>query len=319
MSESSWRKRNDPSYGRTVEPPIVSQTKSPTDIATERGLVICNPMEIEGNCVKGKSSDLNPDELRFSLLYWDKLAWPKSRGIDFGENHDALFLRQSGILSRPVPKRDTFSALGDILLHGQFSILKELDMIQPGQWAMAQGENSLSLHPDFKESTKSGDWVVELHRAIPIPAGDVPLQEILEFKYRRRDELLLLRSHFEALASEISVSSDPEITLRDKIAEVDSACANLLEVGREWRWPIKLGSWNASITVEPVKMASYAAGFATAADRVYSVGMPACMAIAAATALASTLSLKPSSFEFQGIKRPRNPYRYAYSIDAELR
>lgn len=190
-------------------------------------------------------------------------------------------------------------------------------MIQPGKWAFAQGENFLSIHPSIPGPAAVASTLLELQRAVPIPKDDVPLQEILEFKYRRRDELMLFRVHFEALASEISISEDPAAALDAKLQDIDHACANLLEVSREWQWPVRLGSMNASVSFEPVKMMTNAAK-AYSLAREKGLGLTASTAIAGGTAALSTVSFKPSGFGLQNIRRAKSPYRYAYSINEEL-
>lgn len=75
--------------------------------------------------------------------------------------------------------------------------------------------------------------MLELHRAIPIPKHDVPLAEVLEFKECRRDELLLLRQHLDTFARDIEHATDKAVALAAKVAEIDQACANLLELRRQ--------------------------------------------------------------------------------------
>lgn len=75
--------------------------------------------------------------------------------------------------------------------------------------------------------------LVELHRAIPIPMNDVPFDEVLEFKHRRYDQLLLLRYLLESFVSKIEASADNTQAREKCIAELDQACADLLAVGKE--------------------------------------------------------------------------------------
>lgn len=307
MGESAWRKKNDPNYGKPPPPPDPD----------ERGLVISSPIELRGTAVFMKSSELDPEELRFSLLYWDKFVWPQNMLIRGGEGPDARFLMGEGLLTRPEAKRINGNT-SDIFLYNQVLNLQELDTLQPGQWAMAQGERTLSSSPEYKQFTTTHGALLELHRAIPIPDADIPLNEILEFKHKRRSELLALRKHFEDLSSYISASDDPELALQEKLAEVDKACADLVAVGREWQYPIKLGSWNASFNLDLTK-ATLAAEKAFSKSMEHSLGLTTSIVAAAGTALLSTVSFKPSSFALQGLRRPASPYRYAYSMDKDLR
>ncbi|MEH6436711.1 DUF6236 family protein [Massilia sp. DD77] len=312
MGQSSWRKKHDPNYGKPAE-----ESPAKTSSDTMRGLVISNPIELLGEAVHLKSSDLDAEELRFSLMYWDKLAWPTNPLLEIAGSSDSLFLEEVGVLSRPVPKPSEGHASNRIL-HAHTSVFEELDTVQPGQWALSWSERSMSFHPAFKDFSEPRSTLLELHRAIPIPDVDIPLAEILEFKERRRDELMLLRTHFEKLTAEIEASEEPTEKLISQLREVDAACANLVQLGREWQWPVRLGSLNSSVSFEPMKAISSGWAAYLAGER-YNLSLPATAAIVGAAALGSVISWKPSDFAIQNIRRPKSPYRYAYSIDAELR
>ena len=68
MGEAKLRKQTDPNFGQV-----------PKNGLSYRGLVVSPPIEIEGNRLFAKSSNLDAQELRFSLLFWDRLVWPSSR------------------------------------------------------------------------------------------------------------------------------------------------------------------------------------------------------------------------------------------------
>ena len=62
-----------------------------------RGLIISNPMQIDivNHSLSGKGG-LDPSELRFSLLYWDKLVYPSNNLISFGGGDNEEFLISVG-------------------------------------------------------------------------------------------------------------------------------------------------------------------------------------------------------------------------------
>lgn len=298
MGEAKRRKQTEPNFGRV-----------PRD-ANYRGLVVSPPIEIEGSRLFAKSSNLDPQELRFALLFWDRLVWPSSRAIHFASGPDETFLESAGILSRPEYTFNGDGAQG--IARGQIQAYQDLERSEPGVWALAQGENSLLLKDGFADEGRGS--LVELHRAIPIPKQDVPLAEILEFRQRRRDELVLLRHHLETFVSEIEGSADKPLALQKRVAELDQACANLLSVGREWQFPVYLSNLKASFSLSPVK-------FLHAVGEGWEMGKPhglaAASAVAAAFGAASTLDIK-ADYGLRTMKRPTSPYRYAYRIVNEL-
>ena len=192
MGEAKRRKDSEPNFGRIPKSPSI------------RGLVVSPPIEIEGTSLRIKHSNLDPQELRFALLFWDRLVWPSSRAIYISSGPDESFLEAEGVLTRP-----DYTINGDMaqgVLKGQIQAFLDLNRREPGAWALAQGENSLLLRDGLV--MEGNGALVELHRAIPIPKHDVPLAEILEFRLKRRDELLLLRQQLESFVFEIESSSD---------------------------------------------------------------------------------------------------------------
>jgi hypothetical protein len=299
MGEARRRKQADPNYGR-------SPKRSPA-----RGLVVCPPLEIEGTRLHAKSSNLHPQELRFALLFWDKLVWPSSRAIHFASSPDEEFLQSARVLTRPDYTFNGDAAQG--IGRGQIQAYLDCEQSEPGVWALAQGENALLLRDStFEESAGA---YVELHRAIPIPKHDVPLAEILEFKLRRRDELLLLRQNLDSFVSDIQAAADRSAALKPRIAEIDKACANLLSVGKEWQFPVCLSDFKASFSLSPVSfLPAVAAGWTLGQQ----YGLVAAAAAAASAGVASTLEIN-ADYGLRSIRRPASPYRYAYRIRQEIR
>jgi len=276
-----------------------------------RGIVISSPVTIERRKLQSISGNLDPQELRFSLLFWDELVWPQNNLIQLAapDDPDRDFLEQCRVLTRPLQ----FYQGGDvatIMAHTMLSKFEELENREPGKWSLAQGERAFNLiHP-----SKAPGAMIELLRAIPIPKKDVPLSEILEFKQRRRDELLNFRAHLDSLALQIAQSENPTDLLSAKLIEIDLACSNLLEVGREWRFPMHLSSIKASLNIEPTKVAMYAGSAYFGATHL---GLPLAAAAAGLAAAGSIINIK-SDIGFRSIRRARSPYRYAYEIDREL-
>lgn len=130
MGQARVRKQTEPTYG--IVPKIPSQ----------RGLIISNPikLDVKNNIVQGQGG-LNPSELRFSLLYWDKLARPDSNIIRFGGGDDENFLISAGILTRPTIFHQGGNA-ASVLLDTFIGAMNQLETSEPGVWSLSQGEQS---------------------------------------------------------------------------------------------------------------------------------------------------------------------------------
>jgi hypothetical protein len=298
MGDAKQRKRSDPNYGRI-----------PKD-AEHRGLVVSPPLEIEGGSIRLKQNNMDPVELRFALLFWDRLVWPCSDFIQLHSNQDEQFLETAGIL-----RRQTFHVDGNVaqaIAHGQIQTYLDLENAQPGVWALAQGENSFLFKEGFAEAGTGA--LVELHRAIPIPAQSVPFAEILEFKQRRNAELTALRYHLDSFVREIEISQDKSLALQQRVAEIDQACANLLILCKEWQFPVLLSDFKASINFNVARSAA-SMGFAW--NVAAPLGHLTATAAAAAIGAASIIDIK-ADYSLRSIKRPLSPYRYASHAHEEL-
>lgn len=299
MGEARRRKATDPNYGKIPKHMLSC------------GLVISPPIEVEAQNLHIKRCNIDPFELRFSLLYWDKLVWPSSRIIHLTSNDDENFLEEVGVLSRPEYNFNGYAAHS--VVASQIQAFLDREKAEPGSWAMAMGESSLLINDANFEQGKGA--LIELHRAIPVPSAEVPLNEILEFKVRRKDELLALRHHLNQLLSEVQASSNVQEALEKKIAEVDSACADLLKVGKEWQFPVYVSNLKASFSISARTIGPWAAGGWLMGQ---SFGLPAAAAVAATAAALSSLEIK-GDVGLRSLRRPPSPYRYALKAYEELR
>ncbi|MDC7700189.1 DUF6236 family protein [Vogesella indigofera] len=297
MGEAKRRSSNDKFFG-----------KIPKSIEM-RGIVVSPPLEIDGTRLFARMSNLHPQELRFSLLFWDKLVWPSSRSIHFASGPDEIFLESAGILTRPDYTFDGDGATGIAL--GQIQAFIDFNEKNPGAWSLSQGEDSLLIKNGFSQI--SAGTSLELHRAIPIPKYDVPLAEILEFKHRRRDELLYFRHHLESLIPSLSNANRRE-DIDTAIQKIDAACADLVKVGREYQFPMYLSNLKANLSISPSKLVpSSLAGFAVG----NSFGLTAASAAAGLAAIGSMIEIK-ADINFRSAKKEVSPFKYVYRIHNEL-
>lgn len=125
MGEAARRMRADPYYG-----------------VPSRGLVISPPMEIHGNSIHIKRASLDAQELRYSLLFWDKLVWPNSNLISIGSGPEAQLLEQAKVLSRPRLVSHDSGDLAAMTARLHVEAFAQLEAQEPGRWSLATGERS---------------------------------------------------------------------------------------------------------------------------------------------------------------------------------
>lgn len=308
MGEAKRRAASDPNFGRPI----------PTSAA--RGLVVRVPRtdDGEGFTIHG---NLDAQDLRSWLLFWDRLAWPFSTLIGLGgDGPDEHFLIEAGVLHRPVindGKGLLVQEIPEILERTHVRAFMDLEKREPGQWSIALGAHSRSLRE--RHMLPDAGALVELHGAFPVPNADVPLNEVIEFKNRRSDELSNLRAELDGFVAAVNQATDKEAEIRKHLATIDGACADAIKVSREWGFPVRLANVKASVELRP---------FVTAAGGVIGIGaslnqgLPASAAVLAGVggAIAATApALKISAdFGWRGLKSRLGPYRYVYQYHKEL-
>lgn len=294
MGQAKTRKLTDPFYGKPKRP-------------TVRGLIISPPTVINGQDLD-ITGTLNPVDLRFSLMFWDRLCWP-SLPFDYCGCEDALDLEKIGILHRP--EIQIYGNVLNIVQEAPYRALQLLEESDPGVWAIGQGENA--VHAQSIEEPTTKDLYISLLSSVPIPQKSVPIAEILEFKAKRRSELLAFRAHLDDVVAEIKGSSDSHQELINQKGKLEFACSDLRRVAREWQFPVHISDFSASLDYDIIK--AFNGGSAGWAFE-QSIG---------GNGLTSTLiGLTGSQFKmtgrpkFRNPKLPASPYKYAYKLNQEL-
>ncbi|WP_339416138.1 DUF6236 family protein [Pseudomonas sp. RL_105y_Pfl1_103] len=294
MGESKFIKAHNSNYENTKKP-------SPA-----RGLIINNPMYLNSDSFGSNNPQLMGQELRATLLYWDRIALPLNNIIRVEPSKDVRYLESAGIL-----KLHEIRVSGDMkegLRKIPGEVLRHYESRQPGAWSLGSGENSILVMDGSAE--KDEGTLIQLYNAIPIPAEDVPLNEVLEFKQRRRPELLAIRNHLDNLAVEINNSSDSPEKLKGALQNIDSTCSDLAKVCREWQTPFYMSNLKVSLNFNIAKAIKDGSAVWNAFES-YQLGMTAKVAGAAFAAVQSQIEFKPD-IRLRSIKRPVSPFRYIY-------
>jgi Family of unknown function (DUF6236) len=311
LGEARKRKAHDPNYGKVpkagISLPTHASMPSPVDAVPrlgkfERGLVISPPVELDlaANMLMSKGA-MDLAALRLDLLFWDRLARPDGP-IGFPRTPEEDFLETVSVLF--APRYPGFSGgMEDIVFHTHLQGFFDLDQREPGSWALSQGSNSVLVRDGILVEGRG--VTLTLLNAIPVPDVTVALQDVLEFRVRRRDEMLALRSEIENFYSLVLAAEDQDLALLHYKEKVEAACIDILRVAKERQFPIRMGDWSASIDMNE-------AGFQAIKTwgLAQSVGMDA---LTSAFVLKVNLGL--------GLARSRiakSPYRYVAHIHRDL-
>ncbi|MCV9965425.1 DUF6236 family protein [Pararhizobium sp. BT-229] len=248
-----------------------------------------------------KSLLLDPQDLRTSLLFWDKLDYPSQNVATIGLQPEAKYLSDVGILQRTLVTLPLMNP-GDAIRIAHTTAFRQLEEKEPGKWSVASSANSVTFADD--ELIAKRGLLVRLFGAIPVPDKDVPLNEILEFKEKRHAELVSLRHHLEAIYSRIASADDKPLAECSEFEALDVAIRDHTRVSIEGGLKQKLSDISANLSVSNAAVASIAAVAG------YSQGLPIVNALLAGLAASISVDVGVS---LKGAKDTSNPFRYITS------
>ncbi|MDO6591729.1 hypothetical protein DS901_13375 [Loktanella sp. D2R18] len=194
----------------------------------------------------------DPGELRRAILYWDFVWRPELRFVPGIVTTDEKFLVECGVYSvDPASwiKPEPWPGLSDYITETYQSCFEREEETDPGAWVVSHGEGGLDIQPS--DSLQSGRGAVaKLCRALPVPCEDVPLQDLLEFRQRRKEEIDSLRFEIDGLFSRVVNSQDTDFEFRRAVSEIDQKCADVVKVGRESKISFSLSDVSYNFSFE---------------------------------------------------------------------
>jgi hypothetical protein len=262
------------------------------------------------------ASELDAQQLRYHLLFWDMLAYPHTGAMEMPSAEEDFLLKE-GVLVRATPSIPYDRALRSVnVIKGILSVFDDLDRKEPGRWSLAEPgiANSLEL---FMDSEPDRAALVQLVNCIPVPNRDVPLQDVLNFKRQRADELMALRHHLERIYQDIVGATDRDLASLTETEALSKAVADALKVVRESKMKTMLGSLSGTLTVKDAfKFKEALAAFATS----YTHGLGAAQAIvdgAIAGFGSAALQISAATGK-KDATATGTPFKYATLIHTEL-
>ncbi|MXN30118.1 DUF6236 family protein [Delftia sp. CH05] len=297
VGESRQRKLSDPGYG--VRP------------KGGNGIMLVPSFQEGKDGTLETRANLSAESLRFALCFWECIAWPSVSYFKSEDSNDIAFLSSTGVLRRPeIQLQPASMSVGKSLAEAYFRAYRELEAQDPGRW-------SLSAESEFDIRSVLGDQIVSdrgitvtLHRAIPIPTGDTPLADLLEFKRIRAPELMALRAELGQSKRLITGATDRAEELAVQWDRIDAACKDLLTVAREVRMPVRIADFSVGMEINGGALAGLgvaAYNLLSTNDFMTSLGLAAASCIK----LSSTYGTRKDLME-------KSPFRYVHHLHEEI-
>jgi len=211
----------------------------------ERGVVFtaCKLRTAEDKKGFQIAGGISPEELNYLTLYWDRLVSPTNNIVHYTFfNHDELI--KCGLLERPRFKTQGIfqgDALPNFYASSHVSTIENLRKENSDvDWRMHHFDDQVLL-PD-EVSQKKEVIRFELDNLLPVPPKETPLHDILEFKERRKAELLALHGYLDELYEEVLNAGDFNLQRAKALSGLKEAIKDLNELNNHyWKSPLKLG------------------------------------------------------------------------------
>lgn len=197
-----------------------------------------------------KSTNIDPFRLRQYLLYWDKIDYPTNNIVYIALTPEEEYLEKIGVLQRTHV--DFYSNTGiminaEIFVNSQLLALEKNSKNKEEIWSIGQNRSRLYLPED--KSIKANTIQLELYDCIPVPKENTSFDDILDFKEKRRDELIEFRETMDKMCDEILSSECPDLKETRCIEELQNKIMDINRVMNES--PIKraLSSMNIELNI----------------------------------------------------------------------
>ena len=180
-------------------------------------------------------------DLNFFALYWDELIIPASNVVYIEMPGEESFIK-SGFLSRPIfNKQGDMSSFEMVKLYSdaQVSTLDKMRTIRKDTcWRLNHLGDELGISGG--DVMRKETVLLELYGALPVPDKTINIQDILNFKEKRKDELEALHHYLEGMYSEIMMSGDFYLTRAKSFSRLNDAIKDINKLNSEgWRSPIR--------------------------------------------------------------------------------
>lgn len=181
-------------------------------------------------------------DLNYFALYWDELIIPASQIVYLGITDEEPFIK-AGFLKRPeIPVAGGIFNGSDIVSIYSKAQTSFLDAKRRDEkdcdWRLnVMGD---TFHLSEQDSILKHSFRIELTKILPVPDSSINIQDILDFKLKRRPELEAFNSYLDELYFEVAASADFNLARAKAFAKLKQSISDLERLNSEgWRSPIK--------------------------------------------------------------------------------
>lgn len=259
-------------------------------------------------------SDIDKRKLIRTVLFWDKIIIPCNTNIfviNLDHIPEIVTLRAENILEEPKIQVNVDGELTSVL-YGMY-MWYIMQMMKSNDANYSTYELEKMIISDHDQVSPSGGELLTFTNAFPEPDVSTEINDILEFKLKRKDQLNLLMAHLNSLELRVLKAENKHTELNKAINEIDIACADVIRLYKEKG--IKFNISNAKFNFSMKEIIEVTG--ATYAGSVIA-GLPQTAAVLASLSagIASVVEIK-DAISFKKIDKT-NPFNYAGEISKHL-
>ncbi|HBT8693016.1 TPA: hypothetical protein MCL62_003612 [Klebsiella pneumoniae] len=259
-------------------------------------------------------SDIDKRKLIRTVLFWDKIIIPCNTNIfviNLDHIPEIVTLRAEKILEEPKIQVSVDGELTSVL-YGMY-MWYIMQMMKSNDANYSTYELEKMIISDHDQVSPSGGELLTFTNAFPEPDVSTEINDILEFKLKRKDQLNLLMAHLNSLELRVLKAENKHTELNKAINEIDIACADVIRLYKEKG--IKFNISNAKFNFSMKEIIEVTG--ATYAGSVIA-GLPQTAAVLASLSagIASVVEIK-DAISFKKIDKT-NPFNYAGEISKHL-
>lgn len=246
----------------------------------------------------------DPQVWRGAFLLFDRVHHVDNNIISSGRPID-WFGEIPGVTSGQV---NAFGTMGGHFFRDAFGeVFRRLDDREPGLWSVARGIDRSSLPDDLLGGLHG--FKMKLINALPMPSREVPFDEVISYRERRKSELLALRHHIEELALEAGVRNFEGLAETVKFERFVKSLEEYEAAMRETNFSKVLGSIEIKFNwMEAAKLSTLGGVL---------FGESLSLKLAAMIGLASVVSIESAKGLRLKSERPR-PFEYIFSAQNDI-
>lgn len=206
----------------------------------------------DNNSLHIAESNLNYRKLLINALYWDKIITTNNNLIHISNNDTPGVpeLKREGLYTEvilPINGRGNFATL---LYEANMKFM--IDSLARKDINFIASEADKVLIKNSKEVAPDNGELFTLINSIPEPDVSVNINDALEFRLKRKDNLKNLMNKINELNIRVLKAENREMELKAAINEIDTACAEVIRLYKESL--IKFNLSKVKFNLSPLKI-----------------------------------------------------------------